>query len=150
MWLCHLRLLHSRPPPARSRRRFHSPFGLADQRKGLPHLVAVHRQIIQCHRLRFFPFGFRFQIGRHVRLFVKVFAAHAGKGNDPPFAVGLQRSLADAQRKAHVLRVDSATVRPRGIFAFQLPRLRGQRFQFPDEGYSYLLVDADCIHNVKF
>lgn len=132
------------------RRRFYDPFGLADQREGTFYLVAVHCQIIQFHNLRFFRFGFRCQIRRHVVLPVKVFAAHPGKRNDSLFPVSLQRPFTDTQRKAHVLRVDSAAVRRRSVFAFQLPRQCGQRFQFSDEGGPYLLVDADCIHSKKF
>lgn len=148
------------------RRRFYDPFGLSDQREGSFYLVAVHCQIIQFHNLRFFRLRtgcgfrhtsgdgsvlcFRFQIGRHVFLPVKVFAAYPGKRNDSPFPVSLQRPFTDTQRKAHVLRVDSAAVRRRSVFAFQLPRQCGQRFQFSDEGGPYLLVDADCIHSKKF
>lgn len=146
-------------------RLFYGSFGLAEQREGLPHLVALRSQIVQRHGLLFlrlkvrfglrvcpchrsgFPHGSRFEIGGNVAFLVEILAAHIGIRDNPFFAVALQRPFGNVQREAHVLRVDSTAIRSRFVPPLQLPRFSGQCFHFSDKQRSYPLVDTKYTHN---
>ena len=130
------------------RRPAQGPFDLSEPDESLFDLVAFGSQIIHRHALSPFRFGSRFEERRDVVFPVEILSSYAGERDQSPLPVGLQRPLADSQRKTYVLRVDSTAVRPRLVPVFQQPGPFGQRFQSSDEGLPDLFVDTENCHRL--